>query len=230
MRKISIVGIDNSGKTTITRSFEGSDAIATIHLTSVLGGSTWISAVRRLVTGLAALGERHHLKTLTGFAYLLHLIPYAHAERVLRQAEKRLLLSDRDPILDTLCYANVYLPKWIQPALFPHLRALLMRFFSFPDAYLYVDIAPSISITRMSASPQIHESTAHLSLLKTLFEYHLKAIERAGVRIFRIGADGKSFDAVAREAREVVMHYCGTPSSLSQISRATSRNPVFHSQ
>lgn len=230
MRKISIVGIDNCGKTAITRSFEGGDDIATIHLTSVQGESTRIRTLRRLVAALATFGERHRFKTLTGFAYLLHLIPYAYAERALRQTEKRLLLSDRDPILDTLCYADVYIPKWIQTILFPHLRSLLTHFFPFPDAYLYVDITPSISATRMSASPQLHESTTHLSRLKFLFERHLGSVERNGVRVFRIVAEGKPLDAVAREVRDVVMQYCGTPSSCPQISKANSHNLVFHSQ
>lgn len=93
-----------------------------------------------------------------------------------------------------------------------------------------VDITPAVSAVRMSASPQLHENAAHLSRLKSLFERHLDSVERNGVQVFRIVAEGKPFDAVAREVREVVVQYCGTSSSCPQVSKATSQNLVFHSQ
>jgi hypothetical protein len=124
MYKISVVGIDNSGKTSIVSPLGQIKGVSTIHLTSYKNSKSKIARISgRAVNRLAQIGESCNLRFLAGFAYLSHLLPYYLEERA--KGSSPVLVSDRDPIVDTICYSQFYASPDIAGALMPKLKLFL---------------------------------------------------------------------------------------------------------
>jgi len=69
MYKLSIVGMDNTGKTSAVKSLDKMSGVATIHLTTCIRHSSkFARKAGPLVNRLAEYGEDHHSKFITGFA------------------------------------------------------------------------------------------------------------------------------------------------------------------
>jgi len=95
MYKVSVVGIDNTGKTSAVNYVNDMDKVSTIHLTSCgNNGSSLARIIGKPLNRIAEFGEQHNLKTITGATYFLHLIPYAIEQRIKCSP---VLVSDRDP-------------------------------------------------------------------------------------------------------------------------------------
>ncbi len=86
MHKVSIVGIDNTGKSSVVNSLKRIEGAETIHLTTFQDNDSYIAKYTgNIVCYLVKFGERNKLRMLTGLSYLLHLVPYAF-----EQAKKKL--------------------------------------------------------------------------------------------------------------------------------------------
>ncbi len=161
MYKVSVVGIDNSGKTSVVRSLDQVEGISTIHVTAYQNnGSRFARVSGRIVNELAQFGETHNLKSVTGLAYFLHLVPYYFEERA--KSSLQVLVSDRDPIVDTLCYSAFYLPDGFSKIVRHPLKFLLEHSFSYPDSFCYLEVSPEVSAKRNNKPLQLHDKAFEL--------------------------------------------------------------------
>jgi len=198
MYKISVVGIDNTGKTSVVESLDNMSGVSTIHLTTCQNNDHRFARFSgRLVNRLAEFGEERDSKFITGFAYLMHLFPYKLEERT---KADHLLVSDRDPIVDTLCYSDFYL-SCISKAVRPSLKFFLEHSFNYPDSVIYLEATPEESVSRNHQGNQLHEITDALSRLKELFDEQMFFLEKKDISIIRIDTGSKSLDEVTDEVR-----------------------------
>jgi len=203
MFKIGIVGIDNTGKTSIIRSIGKLKGIEVVHLTTHQHNNLRVAhSLGSLFGRWARYGEKKKSKTITGLAYFLHLIPYYLELKSKKKVP--LLISDRDPILDTLCYAHYYLWDWFFKIIKRPLRFSLERFFSYPDILVYLDVSPEISIKRYPKRTQLHEKAETLTRLRSMYHDELKRIKNQGVKVVLINTDHKSLDEVTLEIKTLL--------------------------
>jgi len=193
MHKVSIVGIDNAGKSSMVLSLGEVDCVNTIRLT---GGLSERSRTARVINRLAEIGESHSFKFVTGFAYLLHLFPYYLEQR---KNTAPVLISDRDPIVDTVCYADFYLPKGLSRLFRPSLKFVLERWFGYPDSFCYLDVNPEIAAQRTSSRQQLHERLQSLRRLKELFEEEMALAENRNIPVIRVDANTDSLEEATKE-------------------------------
>jgi len=152
--KVSVVGIDNTGKTSVVRSLDQVEGVGTIHLTNYQNTASRIARFSgRVVNQFAQFGESHNLKPVTGLAYLLYLFPYYFEERA--KSSPQVLVSDRDPIVDTLCYSDVYLSDGFSRIVKPSLKFLLEHSFTYPNSFCYLDVSPEVSAQRNNKPLQL---------------------------------------------------------------------------
>lgn len=200
MYKASIVGIDNTGKTSVVQSIDEVDGVSTIHLTTYQNNDSKIARHSgRLVNSLTVFGEAHDLKSLTGFAYFLHLFPYKFEE--MAKNSSAVLVSDRDPIVDTLCYSDFYLPQRLSRIIRSPLRFALEHTFRYPDSFIYLEATPEVSVSRNSKQSQTHERIEALSRLKHLFDKEIFSLEHQGIPVVRIDTNSKPLEGVVDEVR-----------------------------
>ncbi len=200
MYKLSIIGIENSGKTSVVRSLDQIEGVKTIHVTTYQNNGLRVARVSgRIVNRFAQFGESQNLKSVTGLAYLLHLFPYYFEERA--KSSSQVLVSDRDPIVDTLCYSDFYLPDDFSRMIRPPLKFLLEHSFSYPNSFCYLDVSPEVSAKRNDKPLQLHDKIKHLSRLKELFEEDIFLAERQGIPVVRIKTDAKPLEEVTSEVR-----------------------------
>jgi len=213
MYKASVVGIDNSGKSSAVSALEGIDGIGTIHTFSDYnGGKSRLARISgRLANRLAHFGEGHEYKKLTGFAYLLHLAPYLMEQRA--KGSYSILVSDRDPIFDTLYNSEFYLPKGFTDKINPALRLTLRLFFSNPNLFIYLETSPEVSMKRSNEQKQLHEDLDTLTKIRELFDREVFALERNGTSVVRIDTDAKTLEEVTEE----VKYTLGTKSGITII-------------
>jgi len=129
----------------------------------------------------------------------MHLLPYKFEERTKRSSS--LLVSDRDPIVDTLCYSDFYLSPATSKAIKPTLRFVLEHSFRYPDSFIYLDAEPENLVHRNHQGNQLHERTEALIKLKNSFDEQIYLIEKKGVAVNRIDTNSKSLEEVTEEIR-----------------------------
>lgn len=145
MYKISIVGLDITGKSSVVNALENVEGINSIRLTFHRDNISGISRFfARYINRLVLLGETNNLKYITGVGYFTYLFPYYFEEKARNFA--RVLVSDRDPIIDTLCYSEFYLNPSLRKLVIKPLKFSLENLFSYPNSFIYFDILPEISI------------------------------------------------------------------------------------
>jgi len=201
MHKVSIVGIDNTGKSSIVNSLNGIEGVETIHLTTVQNNNSYIAKhTGNIVYYLARFGERNKLRRLTGLSYLLHLVPYAF-----EQATKNncgVLVSDRDPIIDPLCYVHSYLPGITGKVIRPVLEKRLKTFFSLPDSFIYLTSTPDLSAGRDREKSQLHGKVEKISRINKILNQEIHLKENEGIPVKRIDTNEKSLEEVTIEVHD----------------------------
>lgn len=150
-----------------------------------------------MVGSLAKYGEDHNNKQLTGLGYLLHLFPYFFEQRTIDPCP--LLVSDRDPIIDTLCYSDFYLPPSLSQSLRPSLKVFLETVFNYPRVFIYLDVSPEVSLMRGNGKKQLHDRIKDLSRLKELFEKEMFESKKRCLDIIRIDTNTKPLEQVIDE-------------------------------
>jgi len=201
MYKLSVVGIDNCGKTSVVRSLDQIEGVEVIHATTDRTRRDYeriMPISSRIMGELARRGESFNLKSVTGLMYLLHLIPYYVQDR---RDSSPVFVSDRDPIVDTMCYSDFYLPKGLPRLVRPPLRRILEGSFSYPDAFCYLEVSPEVSIRRNDKPPQLHDTLDRLRKLRDLFEEEMSLAESKGIPVIRIETDQRSLEEVTAEVR-----------------------------
>lgn len=200
MHKLSVVGIDNSGKTSVVKSLNGITGISTIYLTNYQNNSSRIARISGgVVNKFAQFSSSHNLKSAAGLAYFLHLFPYYIEERT--KSSSKVLVSDRDPIIDTLCYSEVYTPNGFSRTMKSSLRFMLEHSFNYPNSFCYLEALPETSARRNNKPSQLHDEIEHLSRLKELFEEEMFLAEKKGKKVFRINTEVKTIREVIDEVR-----------------------------
>ncbi len=200
MHKISVVGIDNTGKTSVVKSLEDIEGIRTIHLTACQDYNSKIAEISsRFSNSLIRFGENNNSKLIAGFAYFLRLFPYFFEEKV--KTNSNLLVSDRDPIIDTLCYSAFYLPKSLAKIVKPALKSTLECLFNSPSSFIYLDVSPEISARRNDKPLQLHDKIESLTNLKSLFDEEMYLMKKQEIPVVRISTDNKSLEEVNDEVR-----------------------------
>ena len=199
MYRVSVVGIDNSGKSFVVRSIDNIDGIGTIHTYSDYSGSqSRLAGVSgRLVNRLAIFGEQHDYRSLAGLAYLLHLAPYLLEQRA--KSSCQVLVSDRDPLFDTLHNADFYLNDGFFEKLYPVLQFSVRRLFSYPDLFVYLETSPEVAMERTNEHRQLHEDVDTLNKIRELFDQELFILEGEDISVVRIDTDIKSLEEVTDE-------------------------------
>lgn len=204
MRKVSVVGIDNTGKTSIVKSLS-CEGVPTIHLTSYDDKTARIArASGKTAHALTEFGERYDLKSLTGLGYLLHLLPYYLEERTIHS---RLLVSDRDPIVDTMCYSHVYLPRSLAEKMATMLRYALERPFDYPSAFCYLEVVPETSAARNNKPLQLHDDIVTLGHLRDSFDEEMLHAKHMGIAVLKIDTNAKYLKDITDEVRHWVMTF-----------------------
>lgn len=205
MKKISIVGIDNTGKTSIVKSLENIEEIRTIHLTAYQDYKSRIAKISGgFSNSLIQFGEKNNSKLITGFAYFLHLFPYFFEEKL--KTNSSLLISDRDPIIDTLCYSEFYLSENLSKIIKPVLKPALESLFYHPSSFIYLNISPEVSAKRNNKPLQLHDQIESLTHLKNLFDEEMFFMKKNGTPVIQINTDDKSLEEVTDETRYNVRH------------------------
>lgn len=203
MYKVAVVGIDNSGKTSVVNSLGGIEGVNTIHLTTCNGNGSKIARFSgSVVSNFARFGESRELRCFTGFSYFMHLFPYFFEERA--KSSSSVLVSDRDPLIDTLCYSSCYLPRDFSRTLRPALKSLLEQYFSYPSSVFYLDTSPDVSVNRNNKPVQLHDKVNLLSRLSELFHEEIFLVEKRGIPVHRIDTDAKPLEEVISEVRHKV--------------------------
>jgi len=198
MYKVSVVGIDNSGKTSVVRSLDQVEGVSTIHTTTYQNNGSRVARVSgRVVNELTQFGEARNLKGVTGLGYFLHLFPYHFEERA--KGSSQVLVSDRDTIVDTLCYSDFYLPSGFSRIVRTPLKFLLQHSFSYPNSFCYLEVSSEVSVQRNNKPLQLHDTIKDLDRLRELFEEELFLAERQGIQVVRIDTDTKLLEEVADE-------------------------------
>jgi len=199
MYRAVVVGIDNSGKTSLVNSLGNVPGIDTIRLTQNPDSA---------LQTLAEFGERHNLRSLTGFAYLLQLFPYFSKVSTRKSG---ILVSDRDPMIDAVCYSQAYLPKKIARGIRTPLKSFLGRFFSNADLVFYLGVSPEVSHQRNNKQAQLHDGVEHLTRLKESFDEEVRSLEKNGVPVVRIDTDRKPLEEITGEVRHHLKNRYGFP-------------------
>lgn len=199
MRKVSIVGIDKTGKTSIVKSLNNLKDIETIHLTICGNNSNFGKLSNKIINKLTNFGEKHNLKSLTGLSYLLHLNSYYLKEKT--KSSHPLLVSDRDPIIDTLCYSDFYLPNKISRLIKPKLKDILEDKFGYPDSYIHLEVSPEVSLERCNEQNQLHEKFNALYRLDELFKKEISNVKKMGVNVIKINTNHKPLEEVTNEVK-----------------------------
>jgi len=200
MYKISVVGIDNCGKTSVVRSLAQVQDVSSIHLTAYQNNGSRVARISgRIVHELAQFGEAHKSKSVTGLAYLSHLFPYFFEQRA--KNSSKVLISDRDPIVDTLCYSDFYLPDGFSRIVRPPLKLLLESSFDHPNLFCYLDVSPEVSAQRNNSPLQLHEDIRYLNRLKELFEAEMFLAKKQGITIAEIETDDQPLEEVVSAVR-----------------------------
>lgn len=146
---------------------------------------------------LKEIGERKKLKRITGLAYLSHLVPYKLEE--ISKQNMSLIISDRDPILDPLCYCNFYLPKQQTKTIYPLLKTILTSFFNYPEHLFYLDVSPQEAMKRNPFGEQLHEKKNSLTELRNIFKEKIHTLKKENVKITEINTNSKSLEEVIEE-------------------------------
>lgn len=205
MYKVSVVGIDNSGKTTLVRSLSTKDRVQAIHYSSYRDASSRFARVSgKFCNMLTDFSERHGLRTLAGVTYSLHLIPYFAEEN--RKKQCALLVSDRDPILDVMCYSGFYLGSPLCSVVKEPLRHFLKNVFPYPEMYIHLEVSPEISLARAhdANKVQLHDTRDTLAQIRNLLDYELFEMERQGIEVLRLDAGSKPPESIEEEVRYVL--------------------------
>lgn len=209
MFKASVIGIDNTGKTSLVKSFQDLADVETIYLTDYRdGASRFARKSGWIVKRLAHFGEYERSRAIAGMAYLLHLWPYKFEERKKRKRRLPFLVSDRDPIVDTLVYSRFYLPAGVAEILTMKIKSSLESVFSYPDVYLYLHAFPETAARRYKRKPQLHERIRALSVLRDLYEEQIASLRKAGVPVHRINTEGRTLEAVSSEVKRYLLNGC----------------------
>lgn len=209
MYKVSVVGIDNSGKTSVVRSLENIDGIGTIYTFGEYVGSE--SRLARffgsLVDRLTQFGQVNEHKTISGFAWVGHFIPYYFAERA--NGHKDIVARDRDPVVDALCYSESYLLQGISRILRRPLKLTLKTFFGYPNLLIYLETSPEVAVQRSVKKKQLHEDLDNLTRVRGLYDQEIFILEKEGINVVRIGTDTKSLEEVIEEVRYTLVTKSG---------------------
>lgn len=197
MYKVSVVGIDNTGKSSVVNYVKDMDNVNTFHLTSANNnGSYFAHTIRKPLKKLVNLGEHHNLRGFTGAAYLLHLIPYA-IETKTKTAP--ILVSDRDPLIDTLTHAQIYLPRRWGYSVQTPLRKSLEYLFGLPNEIIYLNVSPEVSVQRNGQIVQIHEKVKSLHKLQDAIEIELDRLSHLDINIHSIDTETNCMDEVKHQ-------------------------------
>jgi len=212
MHKVSIVGIDNTGKSSIVNSLNSIEGVETIHLTTFQNSDSYIAKhTGNLVYYLAKFGERSELRMLTGLSYLFHLVPYAFEQATKNNC--RVLVSDRDPIIDPLCYVHSYLPGIAGKAIKPVLKKSLKTFFRLPDSFIYLTSTPELSADRDTEKSQLHGKVRKIRRINKILNQEMLLIENEGIPVKRIDTNEKSLEEVTIEVHGHIKSICFSTSN-----------------
>lgn len=204
MLKIAIIGIDNSGKTSVVKLLEGIAGIETIYVTTHKHNrASTANKIGKHFNKWARFGERRGSKTFTGLAYLLHLLPYFIDLKSKKKID--ILVSDRDPIIDSLCYAHFYLSDKVYKAIKGTLKWFLEKMFSYPDVVYYLDVSPENSASRYSKLTQLHEKIEVLTRIKSLYNEEFALLEQKGIPVKRIDTNKKSLVEVSNVVEKEIL-------------------------
>ncbi|MCP4268448.1 MAG: hypothetical protein GY777_23205 [Candidatus Brocadiaceae bacterium] len=216
MNKVSIVGIDNTGKSSIVNSLKHIKGVETIHLTTFQNNGSYIAKYTgNIVCYLVKFGERHKLRILTGLSYLLHLVPYAFEQAA--KTNCRVLVSDRDPIIDPLCYVHSYLPGIAGRVIKPVLEKSVKTFFDLPDSFIYLTTTPEHSAGRDIEKSQLHGKVEKISRVNKTLNKEMLLREEEGIPVKRIDTSEKSLEEVTIEIHDYINSIChSTSKEVSQ--------------
>lgn len=200
MYKISVIGIDKSGKTSTVNRLK-KESIPTIYLTSNAHYDSRLAKGLSNVSDLLKnIGEKNDLKALTGFAYMFKLLPYKLEENAKKSYP--LLVSDRDPIIDVYCYSKIYLDR--SKKLRPFIRNFLETQFQKPDKIIYLQTSPEVALDRMGKYRQLHETKKSLTLLSRLYDKKIMEMQKKGTSVKTINTDNFPLEAVIEKVLSYV--------------------------
>ena len=204
MYKISIIGIDNTGKTAVVNRIEDEYRLETIQLTSFKKCSSKLAKeLGSLIEKWIRWSEYKQYQYCTGLLYFLLLIPYKI--ELWSKRKSSFILSDRDPIIDTLCYSHLYLPDKIARYLCQYFEFFLKRIFHYSDLYIYLVPSPKISVQRMKNSMQLHENLDDLSKLEQCYQFQLKELKSENIEVICIHIDSLTLNQLVAQIKTVIL-------------------------
>lgn len=209
MYRVSLVGIDSTGKTSSVKSLGDVEGIGTIYtFGKYVGSESRIARISgSLVERLAQFGQQHVQRTTSGFGYVGHLIPYYFEIKANRR--KDIVVCDRDPIVDPLCFCESYLPKNISGNIRQPLKLALELFFDYPNLFIYLEASPEVSVQRNKEKKQLHEDVDNLTRVRELYDREIFIVEKKGISVARIDTDTKSLDEVIEKVKHTIEEKSG---------------------
>jgi thymidylate kinase len=228
MKKIAVVGLDGSGKSSVLENLlrNGLSAEVVRPVTYRSNVKTEHAPIgRRLATQvdrLALLGDRYESRFLAGMVYFLiwgggHKF---YEQFYVQKHKPDVLLAERDAIIDGSVYATFYFP-WTA-RLTPVQRVGLTQRFSRempPDVVLYLDVHAEVAMKRIEESverkrwdgrklkPRLHETTSTLRSLRAVYHQTLDVLAGRGSDIQVVNTTPLTLDEVTVSAAVLLDPY-----------------------
>lgn len=197
MARISIIGLDGAGKTTLAKEIAGLNIFPVVYLN---GSShslprTW---VERLSRRLIQSGETSRNKYSAGLGYFLQLISYYFQIRNIPKTKA--YFSDRDPVMDTMSHLDFYLPRILRNRFRQGIRNFLYRVFDGPWLIIWLDLPLVRRGPQPKATEQLHHSEEQIpQIQRNLEEELMHAQTRFKPPIYRISGTVKSPSQLRRD-------------------------------
>ena len=204
MRDVAIIGLDGTGKSTIANALGRITGDPVIHLTTFdearSDPARYLGHALRGVTELVdRVGNKQIGGAVAGAAYLGFLLP-AFLERKVYDADSRVIF-DRHPIIDTLCFADAYLPKGpASRVIRPTLQRALHTFFSPPRHVFYLEGESTLD----GRQEQLHENDPfYQNIIEAGYAREMARIGKYGTEVVGINTSNtqgrKSINEITEE-------------------------------
>ncbi len=248
MKKISIVGLDGSGKSSaleiiVRQHLKQQDVQAEVWNLPKYEPAAWeidhMPIGRRLaglVDGAMLLGDRLNSRMLAGFFYfaIIGLCYGPYQQFLIRKHNKpELILAERDPVIDGAVYSTYYLP--FAHRLAPSQRVTLITDVlrhRLPQTIIYLNIRPEVSMARILKSvddkswngrklkPHLHENLATLTELHCAYSQVLDVAAARGARVIEVDSTSSPPEQVASQIYSIILP------SIMHLSGSTSGNAL----
>lgn len=223
--KVSITGIDGSGKTSSINEVIGRLNGLNIALRDVpvdYRNKSFFTYVEQRLETVWLWAEKHNNKFIPGIGYVLTTMLYKPTSflRYTFNGRPDILVNHRDPIIDSAVYFSFYW-RWINKVLrlppqakIEWARRIIME--DLPDVVIHLEVDPSLAIARIieklkksdkKSVLHLHEAKVILTELQNSYREVIEQAkqEKSSMKIFRLDTGQTSQEEIGLEISKIIM-------------------------